>query len=169
MLLKNLIFTLLIGGVGGYISSVSCAETLTPSRFVCEETVGCGPTVKVEGNKVILDRNLIIKLAKKPSLEVLEKNLWEIVYFVSIADREAMSAAIDIIVMIPDPRHLQIDDPYGIRPLARALTQTDHFWSALSAKPLSVRKKVLQYLDVNKSDYTLGHDYEEEKRNALSK
>ncbi len=150
-----------------YLVTANCAETVPQARFVCEQTVGCGPTVKVEGNKVILDRSLITELARKPSLEVLEKNLWEIVYFVSIADRQAMSAAIDLLVMV-DPRQIEVDDHYGIRPLARTLTHQYHFWNVLAIKPLPVRKKVIQYFDVNKSDYTLGYDYEEWKKKMLS-
>lgn len=153
-----------------YFSCVVPAGSAGPvaqSRFVCQETVSCGPSVRVDGSKVILDRSLIVKFAKKPTLEMLEKNLWEIVYFVSIFDKEAMSAAIDLLATV-DPKQVQIDDHHGIRPLARTLTNQYQFWEVLATKPLPVRRKVIQYFDINKHDYTLGYDYEEEKKKMLS-
>lgn len=168
MKLKIKIISLIVTILITYLNTAYCEALATKYSFICQDTVGCGPTVKVEGNKVILDRSVIIKLAKKPSLEFLGKNLWEVVYFVSIADKDAMNAAIDIIAMIKSPSNIQIDDDNGIRPLARSLTQTTHFWDLLATKPLSIRKKVIQYYDVNKCDYTMSYDdYEGHKKEIL--
>lgn len=156
-----------VGFVGiCYFIFADTAKPTSQDRFQCQETVACGPSVMVDGNKVILDRSLIKKFAKKPTLEMLEKNLWEIIYFVNIFDKEAMSAAIDLIATV-DPKRVRAIEHSGIRLLARALTHQAKFWDVLGSKPLPIRKKVIQYYDNYKADYTLGYDYEEWKQKML--
>ena len=157
--MKKLIY-IFIGAVNiSCLTTAYAAEPAAQGRYLCQETVACGPSVRIDGNKVVLDRGLIHQFAKKPTLEMLEKNLWEIIYFVSIFDKEAMSAAINLMATV-DPKRIKAGDHHGIRPLARALTHQAHFWDILGSKPLHIRKKVIQYFDINKTDYTLGYDYE---------
>lgn len=146
--------------------SVDAAEPASQNSFLCEVTVACGPSVRIDGNKVILDRNLIYKFSKQPTLDLLEKNLWEIIYFVNIFDKQAMSGAIDLIATI-DPKRVRSIEHTGVRLLARSLTQHTQFWDLLGGKPLPIRRKVIQYFDKYKTDYTLGYDYEEWKQKIL--
>lgn len=78
-----------------------------------------------------------------------------------------MSVGIELMAMIKVPYHLQVDDPYGMRPLVRALTRSDNFWEILATKPLQTRKKIITYLEANKNDYIFAFDYERFKEEAL--
>jgi hypothetical protein len=149
-----------------FIVLTSLAAFLSLSPVRAEVHVAYGEAVRVDDSKVILDRRIISTLAKKPSLEAFHKNLWEVVYFVNIFDRQAISVGIDLLALA-NPNQVKADDHHGVHPLARALTNSDYvFWEILAAKPAPVRKKVIEYFDVNKNDY-VGHDYEDWKKDAL--
>ncbi len=168
MKIKEVTFAVIGVLAMAYSGTASCAEKAEQFRFICGETVACGSSMKVQGDKVILDRSLITRLVKKPTFEVLGDNIWVLIYFINIGDKEANSAGIDLLALIRAPGNVQIDDDKGLRPLTRALTAEYSFWTMLATKPMSIRKKVIHFIDVNKQDYA-GHlgDYEEDKQNAL--
>ena len=125
-----------------------------------------GDSTQVEGNKVILDRAVVIEFAKQPSLRSLERNPWEVIYFVMVGDEQAANAAIDLISLI-NPAQVKADGYSLIHPLAWALTRSDYsFWQMLAKRPLAVRRKVVGYFDAIPNDYT-GHDYQSWKRDTL--
>lgn len=126
-----------------------------------------GQSVRVQGNRITIDRSFVAVLAKHPSLDSADHNIWELIYLINIGDREAISLAIDLLAL-DYPEGAKVDDHHGTRVMARALSDLDDvFWNQLLLKPLATRKKVIHFYDVNRTDY-VGHDYEEEKARMLS-
>jgi hypothetical protein len=122
--------------------------------------------VQVRGNLITLDRSFITRLAKHPSLEASDQNIWELTYFVHVGDGEAMKVAIDLIAR-DYPEGASVDDDHRTREMARALSLHEEiFWNLLITAPIAVRKKVIHFYDVNPVDY-VGHDYDEEKARML--
>jgi hypothetical protein len=125
-----------------------------------------GKGVQVRDNVITLDKGFISRLVKRPSLESSDQHIWEIIYFIHITDQQAMKLGLELIAL-DYPEGAKIDDHHRTREIARALSVHEEiFWDLLKTMPLQIRKKVIHFYDINRTDY-VGHDYDEEKTGVL--
>ncbi len=110
-----------------------------------------GKSVLVQNNKLIIDTSFLGAIAKNPGREEWFKNYWEFIYLIYLGHPEAISVGIDVLASLPrvDPKY----DHDGIKNLARAVSHRDIFWEILSKKPMTVRKKIVDYFEKSSWNY----------------